>query len=377
MAKSYRQTRFKRQKKIKKIKKRHLTRILGRRQRIDSPTLRSIRDSLVELLGNTWTEVGWNLQTIGSPADVPSALKVWEHEERPHLMPKILLRRAESEETLWPSQCNAFGQKLDAMFRQTNQVGDLLTEAAERQHRSSAALDQGNLAVSRALLDLKNHPQETPERVAAQERGRLITEEHAKRKRTFELAKDAYSWLIQYRQDLEQALHDGYAYFARAELVRFRDSHRCRMNPWNVASAIAGLPSIGYRQSLKRCARFDRNERENRKKTAGLRYEIFLTIRRIIRSLPPGIGLVRHAEAWLQGRRPTESRAVEELQKYWYHLELSLEKLQAANIDLEEQPFIICSEYFRRVARRSPVDELLETAKRIQPVIKYRKKHKD
>src|SRR5258708_3323220 len=124
-----------RQKKIKEHEKRHLTGILGRRQRIDSSTLRSIRDSLVELLGNTWVEVGWNFQTIATPADVPRALQVWEHEHRPYNLLEILLRQIESPLTLWPLDCRAFGQKVEGMRRQLNQVGESITQIAERQQR--------------------------------------------------------------------------------------------------------------------------------------------------------------------------------------------------------------------------------------------------
>ena len=322
----------------------------------------------MELLGNTWVEVGWNLQTIETPADVPSALRAWEPEHRPYILLEILLMRpTESPEMVWPSDCRAFGKKLDAMYRGLDEVGESIRHVADFQQRSHDSLDQANLAVNQALMLLlvKDQPQKN-QQTFAEERANLVAEEQAKRKRTFELAKDTSLWLNRYRRELEQTLKDGYAYFARAELIRFRNSHRRRLNPWAIANAIAGLPFIGYRQSLKRCSKF------NREKIAGLRYEIFQTVRRILKSRPLSIGLTAHAETWLRNRRASESLAISELQQKWYYLEPSIQAVSGTKIQ-EAQAYEVCREYFRRIATRSPADALLEADRRIAPVVKSKK----
>jgi hypothetical protein len=332
----------------------------------------------VELLGNTWVDVGWNLQTIEKPADVPTAFVGWEQEQRPYALLGFLLRQTQSPEISWPSDCRAFGMKLDALNRQLNQVGESIGQIAEHQQRCRELFDRAMLALNVAIMHLpvkdqqqKGRQQTDQQLIIAEERAKRVAEERAKRKRTFELAKDTHVWLNQYYRDLDQTLKDGYAYFVRSELVRFRDSHRRRLNPWNIANALAGLPFIGYRQSLKRCAKLERE------KTAGVRYEIFLTLRRIIKSQPLSIGPTSHAKTWLQNKRPSESLAISELQQNWYHLQLAIETVSAANIDPEEKAFKICREYFRRITNRSPVDELLETDERISPVIKYSKRPKN
>lgn len=366
---------IKRQKKNRKRRTKRLTGFAGRPQRIEDSRLRSIRDSLVDLLANTWTEVGWNLQTIESSAEVPRAFKIWESEQqRPHLIFQILLRQPTSPEIVWPSECGALGQKLDAMYRQLGEVGESIRQVAELQQRCRESLGQAEQALNLAIshLPAKNKKQKDEQvrdeqHLIAEERARLIAEECAKRKRTCELAKDTYLWLDQYYKELELTLKDGYAYYARAELVRFRDSHRRRLNPLNIANALAGLPFIGYRQSLKRCSRF------KREKTFGLRYETFVTIRRIVKSRPVSIGLRNHVETWLQNRRPSESLAISELQQKWYYLEPSIETAPNANAQPEELAFKITSEYFRRLANRSAADALLETNKRITPVVKLKK----
>jgi hypothetical protein len=329
-----------------------LTRFAGRHKRIKDLELQSIRDSLVTLLGDTWSEVGWNLQRIETREDVPGAFSPWKQEERPHALFRILLRQPQSPEILWPSDCRAFGVKLDAIYREIGTLADMMRQFSEFQQHSRNSLDQADRALRAAT---------------AVDQQRSIVEERANRKRTLELAKDTYLWLNRYYQELNQTLNDGYAHFAHAEIIRFRNSHRNRLNPWRIANAMAGLPFLGYRQSIKRCSRF------KREKAAGLRYEIFRTIRRILKSGPLSIGLTGHVESWLRNRKPSNSLAISELQKKWYYLEPSVQAVSGTGIEPETQAYEITREYFRRIATRSAADELLEADRRIHPMVKLKR----
>src|SRR6266481_478320 len=69
---------------------------VGRRQSILDPELRGARNYLLELLETTWGEVGFNLQRIKTAADVRSTLQVWEKDDSPYFVVKILLRLPEN-----------------------------------------------------------------------------------------------------------------------------------------------------------------------------------------------------------------------------------------------------------------------------------------
>jgi hypothetical protein len=54
---------------------------------------------------------------------------------------------------------------------------------------------------------------------------------------------------------LSRKLSDQEAYVSRTELLDFLQSRRYALNPRNLANALAGLPTMKWRQSFARCAR--------------------------------------------------------------------------------------------------------------------------
>jgi hypothetical protein len=162
------------------------------------------------------------------------------------------------------------------------------------------------------------------------------------------------------RDSLEALLNDGEAYFARQEFVKFCRSGRYRITPSNTANALAGLPFIGWRQSAKRCKKWKPAAAK------GISYQVFETIRRIASSNTKKSELVRDAELWLRGRRPTESDGIAELREHWYYLRRSINALVDEKMLRRKLPFAITKEYWRRKANPSPVDLAFAEDERIR-----------
>jgi hypothetical protein len=57
------------------------------------------------------------------------------------------------------------------------------------------------------------------------------------------------------QKDIEELCDDKAASYSKAELLKFLNDERYECNPHNLASAVAGLPHLGCRQSYERCQR--------------------------------------------------------------------------------------------------------------------------
>ena len=171
------------------------------------------------------------------------------------------------------------------------------------------------------------------------------------------------------RKNVENAVRDAETRFAQAEIIKFCKKGRYRKNPLKTANALAGLPNIGCRQSSIRCAKWECPN------AGGQEYEVFKAIRRIVDSWDLGTDLIRHARRRLEPRRPSASRAIMELREKWYYLQPSIKLAVKKRCSMEEMPFKITREYYRRKIKATSVDRLLEQAERIIPRGKLNKRN--
>jgi hypothetical protein len=313
----------------------------GRPRGITDPVLFGNRDYLVWLLENTWAEVGLNLLGVKNPSEVRHALREWEIYRDANPIVAALLR---------PTERALNGKRLRVLHRQRSQLIQSMLNVQERQKRC-----QERLEIAERVL-----AQELPE-----DQKNTLEEQLVKRAEALELAKAQFLAEQKRLKELDEEIKDGHAHIAQTELVRFRKSRRYTINPINTANALAGLPSIGYRQSIKRC------RRRKAANAGGPPYQIFKVLLRIVNSPHRGKGLFQHAEQWLKKMRVTESNpnfhAVVELRWNAYFLKNAIEAVLKTKPSTTETPYKIATEYFKRLANRTALDLLLEEDLRIVP----------
>ncbi len=306
----------------------------GRKKGIDDGYLRLTRDSLVWLLEFSWGDIGWGLQTIKSPVDVPTALKSWE-QHRDKYVVQCLLR---------PSDKVATAKKLNAMRRRLAHLNQSVRDAYELQRQRRESLERAERA-------LATQPPEAEKEV--------IVAEREKRLQVLRSVEAEHMRVKSQHERLEQELRDGEAYFAQNELLRFRKSRRYTLNPLNTANALAGLPFIGWRQSAKRCRQWPSANAN------GLAYQMFNIIRRIVDSQPARADLTTYARGWLGSKRSSSPNAITQLRQDWYFLRRAIESVLRSNPRAKALSYRIFAEYLRRSSARTAADLLFEEEERI------------
>jgi hypothetical protein len=309
----------------------------GRKPGIDDEYLGGTRDSLVWLLENTWGEVGWNVRTIKTPADVSRALQSWE-QHRDKYVVVALLR---------PSDHPATAKTLNAMRRRLARLNESVRTAYEFHLKRKESLDRAERAMAQST---------------SQDEKELIAAEREKRLQAFRSAEAEHLAANGRREKLEQQLRDGEAHFARTEFVRFCKSRRYTLNPLNTANALAGLPFIGWRQSAKRCKKWESANAN------GYTFQVFNNIRRMVDSCPSRTELVGHAEQWLRSKRSSDPYAISQLRQNWYYLRRAIESVLKSKPPQRALPYLLSSEYLRKTTVRTAVDLLFEEEERIECV---------
>jgi hypothetical protein len=312
------------------------TLLRGRRSAIETDRLVGDRDELVGLLENNWADVGGTLATIKSSAGVLSALQVLKERSQNRVVQTLL--RASSK--------LATARSLNDMRRR---VGEL----------NAARMKQwGQREKCRQNLEVAERAAQGP----LSDRDRMVVAEETKlRTEAFDKAKNEYEKIQRDQKDMEEELADGEAYFARTEFVDFCQSDRYRPSALNTANAIAGLPYMGWRQSVKR------SQPHKPLGANGGAIQIFNTIRRIVQSCPRKSEMVQHARQWLE--HPVyvsqKSYGVTELRRDWYYLRSSIKTVLEAGTRTRELPYAIAREYADRKIKATNVDRLLEEGHRI------------
>jgi hypothetical protein len=319
---------------------------VGRPESVDDATLEDSRNHLVWLLEISWGEVGWNLRTVKTAADVRCALQAWDQEPyRSRYVVETLLRFSERAAT---------AKALNERRRRLGKLNETVRNAHESLEKCWESFER---AIRVPATQLSQGEQE------------VLDDEIKKRAQTLAHAGAEYLDLRDRRENLERLLRDGEAYFARGELVRFCKSRRYRINPLNTANALAGLPFLGWRQSAKRCRKWKCPGAD------GMAYQAFKIIYRIVNSCTQRSELIKYAEQWLRARRggahrmnwSWKSHAISELRWNWYYLRRSIQTVLNAKPHPGALPYMITSGYLRRTARRSAVDVFFEEDERIVP----------
>ena len=248
----------------------------GRDRCIEDDRLWGTREHLVWLMEVSWDTMGHVLGTIESPDEVEPSLQAWKGRSSEYVV-NVLLR---------PSAIHATSKQLNGQRRALKVLNKKVRATYEFMEKCDESLE-------RAMRIPTTHLPQSEQ---------MFVDDRI-RERAAALAHAGWEYLAlrDQREILEKLLNDGEAHFARTEFVTFCKSGRYSLTPLNTANALAGLPFIGWRQSAKRCKKWEKSAAAK-----GISYQVFETIRRIVSSNDSLPELVRDAELWLRGRRSTE-----------------------------------------------------------------------
>jgi hypothetical protein len=324
----------------------------GRPKQADETELLSIRQGVLSLVENHWHELGLSLPRVKTSADVRVAFAPLRDEPTPPHVIELMLR--ESERASDPTQLRSL----------TKKAVDLGTAMERSQTFQQQYREAWNLAMAVQTHDLPD-TQRT-----------LIAEEQHRRKGELDEALSEHARLQTDWRNLRNDILDRQAYLARQEFLRFCRSGRYAINPVNVANALAGLPDLGYRQSINKCkdlgslevtlAQLDPIYRSViRVDMKGGPYQICVTLAKIIKTRPNAGSLLDHAREWLLAKKAEPGSAIHEMKTNWYYLSRAVEATTKEKHRTKDLPCQILGEYRRRFLNRSAIDLIFESRERL------------
>jgi len=299
-------------------------------EQIDDGRLWGVRQHLRGLLETTWDEVGSLLLRVRTMTDLVQVLKPWEKRvEREEHAVKALLRSSEA-------RANS-----RLLCRQRKQSGELHTRFLDAHTWIAKCWD----SLERFLV--------IPTEGMTSAEQSVICDAIYERARTLARAGVECLALRNQESDLDELIRDGEAYFARTEFLRFCRAKRYTLNPLNVANALAGLPFIGCRHSIKRCRKWPEG-------TGGLSYGIYCILERIVSANVRRSDLIKDADKLLEANRPIgkawKAFAIADLRKNRYYLRRSISAALDQGIGRARLAGVISKEYWKRKSNPSALD---------------------
>jgi hypothetical protein len=286
---------------------------------------------LVEIFEGYWAEIGWELQRCKKAEDLVRIFtpiadpRSWVGEV------VILFCRPCSEAASGSTLRKLSGER--RALGVPIYAGDAAKRLAEEQLRQ----------VNSALAQVRG----TNRRILKRAR-------KARRKEYWKAAK-RYSDLSKKQRELDLRLKGVGAGFARLELFRFLKSKRYILTPRALANAAAGLPYMGWRQSLRR------STKSPCKLANGSRYQIFKAIRYLTaiarrKSVHAFVGSFRERIPLLPSRYKLPKI---ELEEKWWHLERAIRQACRTKSHLKALAFEITKQYFKQLQSQTQVEMIL------------------
>ena len=297
-------------------------------------SLKGYRDRLLWLLEKTWPEVGLTLQTAKKPEDLcyPS---MWGEQRSIPVVEALLhlpkrLRRTDAD-------------GLHKMRNGISLIDDSIKNAYEDEKECKERLEIVEVAFT--------------QEITADQRT-LLSEKREERLQKLADATAQRAVWDDRRREAVADLKDCEAHFARTEVIKFRKNRRYTKNPLNTANAFAGLPFIGWRQSVKRCQTWEAH-------VDGTTTKLLRVVSRIVESWNQNVALKMHADNWLRQGHCYHPAAQAELRKEFFYFRRAIDEVSNSNQRRKLLPYLVISEYQRRISNRSPVDRLFEEEERI------------
>jgi hypothetical protein len=321
----------------------------GRPRAQKDDVLRSARHYIHLLFDSGWGEIGWRLAKAKNTSMIYEAVECLDNGTHGYHVVNVLLTPDEHRISL---------STLRNAQKEAGQLGLSIMTANENYERRKQKLDQ-----IRHILKTAATPEDGGEPTAfvgpfTEDQSR-IADLRGRHETELERARSELNSLTAHNLDLKQRLSSYESYFVRSQLLDFCRTRRYRLTPWNTACAMAGLPFVSWRQSIRRCLAIGSMEDERE----GLGYLIFKFLRR---ELDRSHGdFLREVEIRLRSRTTPSRQPFPELRENWYHLRSAIELVQKERPRRNMIPYRILCEYWGRRRRWVHSDQLLVEEDRI------------
>jgi len=310
----------------------------GRRSQISDPNLHNRREQLVQIFEACWGEIGWKIRKCKTPDDlIPifSALPAGMSEDR--IMAFNMLSATQTVSA-------------DALRMADKQSRALVRPMMAAQEEESAAEKRLNLV--RAAM---GQGQGTEEQLT------LVKEELEKSEKETQEKQEKYWNLMSQDNRLRERLRFDGGRFARQEMLHFLRSKRYELTPLSLANAVAGLPYMGWRQSMRRCSK------DSSLIVNGSKYQVFKAIRYLLskvqrKSDESLVEFLREAIPKLPYRYRL---AKTELASGWYFFERALRLARQEQPNSKAFVFEVTKHFFKQQRVLSHLDIFLAEQRKL------------
>ena len=310
----------------------------GRRSQIDDPNLHNRREQLVQIFEACWGEIGWRVRKCKTPDElIPifNALPVGMSEDR-----ILAFNMLSATQTVSATGLRTRDKESRALVRPMLAAQEEHRKAENRLNLARAAMAQGQANEEQLKLVSKELKKCEWEARENQEKG----------------------WVLNSRDSaLREMLRFDGGRFARQEMLRFLKSKRYELTPLSLANAVAGLPYMGWRQSMRRCLK------DSSLVANGSRYQVFKAIRYLLSKVQPQREEVL-AEFFRQAipRLPYRYRlAKTELANNWYFFEHAIRLACESHFHPKSLAFEVTKHFFRQQRVQSHLDIFLAEQNRL------------
>jgi hypothetical protein len=299
------------------------------------------REQLVQAFEGLWGEIGWELQKSKKESDLLRALR--------------------------PLNKVAFVREVASVF--FHKARGLVSAATVRQVRIRLR------KIQLTYRDAEVEQREILEKLECinallpqcpNNKLRPMKRAQKRQRKEASISKQKWRELSRVKKELEDQLRELEAGFTRQEIFRFCKSRRYELNPLNLANAAAGLPFMGWRQSMRRCTK------QRRTIADGLDYQIFKAVRFMATNASKSSAndfIVEFRESIPQ--LPSRYRAPKaELANQWLFLERAIRSAFRSKPHPRAFPFEITKCYFQQIRSRSQIDIILAQQAKLTPARK-------
>ncbi len=308
----------------------------GRPFSLDQPSLLNRRRTLQFWIDGSWGKIGWKLRTAKTVSDIRKAFKPLGADSN---HPANLFAQN--------TRKTATAAKIRLRSKQLGRLNGIMRRESLATRQSQEAVDRVRAAFQQAesKRDKGEFEEILNERVSLQE--------EAQRK---------YAALERKERKLTEQLREERAFFAQHELLRCLKSGRCAFTPYKLASAMAGLPEVGWRRSAKRCSR-DKSSSE-----AGQIFWLFrLLCRAISESKAANTNLSEHVRRTLQTHKDRKDYRLINAKENWRHLRRAIEgATRSKKQHPGSLPYRIIGQYQEYIQRKSAVELFREAEEKLE-----------